>query len=874
MRPCLKRIFFAAVFSLPFFAALAGDTLWFVRQRDIEGKFKHGNLILAELANDNGILARKFKIAFPLNLQTRVDSASGQVLTTIRIGNASGLTNYLGYNMAGYIVPRGFTASIHDGGSGEVVRTIEVETGDSSVAVFSWTATFQPAGFYYTFDAPRYSDRQWEDFRQAQYQVRDYFALCEAASDVLRQLKQFFATKQEDIPGAWILFFESRRVRVLLDEFLGGNNLPLDIRDPCSLKATLAQTDVELYRLRLFLERNQEAGIGRDTNPADIAAKMLDKHVYWLMHSGFLNPFFNKVFTEIALLKWKPESFADVRKVFGTTMANSGTDDPESYLRLVAGRLSEKSFETYEQWMTLGRYAQAAILLENALTLADASGADDLYDLYKSQRIRPAMGIFNAYLTVALDAIKRGNLKISGDYLEKALNYQKENTYLTGSSFKAKEVYESFADACLDKAMEHQARGRSDEALPFVGKAKEYAARLSVYARFAELSRTRKDVLQSLYNQKITSALSMLKAGNYPGGKLGIDEALALRNIDAVSVVPIPAEDSAMRMYDKAGIYLNLIRLRDSVALYSGDSALMAGSRYLSEILLKNYQTDTGICHLLMGTGRVLVDRLLTETGSFLWDYRIQDARRSFRMADSVAVAWLLGDCEWMNYRLDDFRTRISKQECYYARYRFDNLSYRARTAFEARNYTEGARAATAALAIQSPGDTCRLQHWVMDSLLKVYRGQIKFSFLSAQIDQQTALARPDSAEYYRSLLFSAFIEYAACRSEFARPDTVWLLNRKPQAFLTDFYFSALAGAGSWQQALKLLEDLRMSGFTAETTTRWQQAAARAIAATDGVKRNKEIATVYLDQAFPDRLWYAPLRDEYLKAKLGLLRFL
>jgi len=859
---------------LPVFAALSGDTLWLTRQRDIDGRFKNGNLILAELANDNGIPSGRFKVALPLKVVTKVDTLTGQIYTTVWMGPASGPTNYLGYNMAAYLIPGSFTANIHDAGSGEVVRMVEVETGDSLMAGFSWTATHQPAGFYYTFQAPRYNERRWEDFRQAQYQVRDYFAMCEAASDLRLQLKQFFTTKQENLTEAWALFLESQRVRVLLDRLLNGIHLPLEKQDPCKLKEIHSETDVELYRLRLFLERNQQVGMAGPPFPVSIAENILDKHRYWLMHSGFLNPFYNKVFTEIALFKWNPESFADVREIFGTTAANSGIDKPEDYLKEIAGMLSQKSFQTFEQWMGMGRYAQAAILLENALTLAEASGADDLYDLYKTQRARPAMGIFNTYLTVALDAVKRGNLKISGSYLDKALEYQRGNRYLPGSSFKAKEVYESFADACLDKAMELQYQGRPGEAMPFLEKATEYAARLSIYDRFNELSLTKRAVLQNLYTRKITTALSMLKAGHYLEGKLGIDEALAVRKLDAQSVARIPAEDSAMRLYDRAGLYLNLSRIRDSAALYTTDSMLLAGSRYLSQVLQKNYQTDSEICQWLMDAGNAQVDRLLSETGSFLWDFRIPEARRRFQMADSIAVVWFLGDCQTMNNRLEEVRFRIGRQECHYARYRFDNLSYRARTAFEARHYSEGAKAATAALAIEAPGNGCTLEYPAMDSLLNTYRGQIIYSRLSDQIDFYCALARPDSAEHYRGKLHSHYHGCEVCRQEFARPDTIWLLTRKPLAFLTDFYFSDLAGAGRWHEVLKLMEDLRMAGFPAETTSRWQQAAARAVTKTDGVKRNKADVITHLDQAFPDRIWYAPLREEYLKAKLGLLRFL
>ena len=829
------------------------------------------NRIFSVLASENGILLRQFSLGLILDVSAAEDTFSRQGRAQVRMAGVSGPSAIKGYDLGSFLIPSSLKYRIIDKERSLVMAAGEADiTGSTTNIEWAFPDSIRP--YRIEFHTPSYSWQQWEAFSAAILEVKDYLALCKALDHLLSVSERIrFEADGEEYPS-WIAFVGILVSLNTADSLADHLNLPLHLQDPGNWNIKRKSLEVQMYRHSLSLDRRLLKEWPALPETGELAARWLEFRKEWYMHPDFQNPFYNPVFSilckagfgEVLLSELTPLVLSVIEKTQGQSRS---TD-----FQLAAASFCRQALEVSDEWHDKGMFTQSMLMLKDAVQTAATAGLADLEDRLRARLSRPALGIYNSYLTVATDAIKFGNLAMGETYLAKALEYLTLNReWLMGAPGSAY-VYENFADVCLQKAHELYGNGLYADAMPYIRKALDYASRIPAYSRIPELDRLHLETRRQVYRQQVSASLKLLQNGQYAEGKQLLDEARLLRQTTGGRWIPEPAEDSAMALYDKAALYTGLTSLLQLSETTGPDSLQTLAEPWLNKAKRTGLAHETDICPLILENGKILFEKYLSVTGSLLWDFRIAEARNCLATADSIALRWFLRDCEAVNARLDEFRLRVIRQECLKARFQFDQYKYRMEAALSQRHYLNAKQWSDSALAVEVPGG-CPVNFSEVMSLRDSFSVQITYALQQKFLLTGLVTMHGDSVFQFLGRLRNQWLKSPELRSDFEEPDTLWLLSKPASGFILSWCFQRFADHQQWESAFRLMDTLRQAGFSSDRVEEWQQILGKEWARKEFASLKPSESLALLDRIAPDTRWYAVFREAFRKEILGIWYF-
>jgi hypothetical protein len=842
------------------------DTVWLNWEKDTSRNIQATNKILEELAFENGLSYRRIKLGYVLNYEKQIND-SLPIKWKVVLVQISGPTKYLGYDLSDFLLPLHLEAYIQHPFYGIISsQTVNLEH-DTVMMDFSLNGNFSTDSLTLHFRKACLDEDVERQVKRVMDDIKIYHGLCTSShylEDILRQGYNPHNPRLSDILAELI---EGIRVKESLDSILSKLILPLEKTDPCSLHNSLKSIDIEIYRHRLALERLLDADSLSPNDLISFSDRLFSLWISWIRHEEFSNPVNNGVIAEVARLELHAKWIEMAHELLHPVFLKMGYENDDGLLKILSRHLTKRMLQEAEALNKQSLFTHANIVLNNALNIAQAADLEDETQAVESQIKVSVRGLYNTYLKVALDGILNGNIAMGEFYLKKALDYQSQNREILLGSSSSKSVYEIFADVCLDKALMLNKEGKYEQALPFLGKAMEYAGRQGIYLRQYELQQTHTRTLREIYRQKVIAALSSLQSGNYIEGKSLLDEALVIKKENTATILPIPTEDSAFQLYQKASFYFvmdSLIQISNELSL---DSLLNAASLVLLQYP-ENLSDDSLICKKKIELGKLQFERMMSSVGSLLWDFNIEEARQLWLDAFEMIPQWNLQDCSEINDRLNEMAERIEIQECRFARYRLGLFEYEVRSAFQEGDYLEGDSLADSAMQVRTSLADCPLNYSVITQLRQQYYSLIQYNRLLEQLTNIYEMPPADSLEKLRLQLYAIHRSDSSVAKEFPLPDTLWLVALYPSEKLIHYYFENLKEENRWIAILKLMEKSRQLGLSSDLFETWQENLGYHLAITDEIPAKKETVVEYLDQMFPEREWYKTLRKAYLQTKL------
>lgn len=837
------------------------DTLWLRFRPGKNVAEWPANQIVGELARENGYLLRQFRLGYLFRRTVECEPDSEIIRVSLSPWGISGPAGYLGYPLNHLLTPESFRlrAEIKAYSKILVDKRLEWPKGGSlvlSVPVHACNDTL-----VFSLSEPGFTVEHAENLKAGMYDVRTYKAIALAVNYAIDRAQRYDYRDTTCLSCLLATAIELDRDYQILRALSDSIDLPIEEVDPDMVKEGMRRLGGEVYRRRLFLESMGRMPV--EEAPA-AAARSAEFIVGWIKSDGFLNPLYNRVFRQLASLAVYERAENGMKGYLARWLPRHGEDWLLSYITSLADELVRWSRSFHEQ----GLFDPSFLLASDARTLLWTTGFKDEADMLESRVQEPLLALYNVYLSVATDAVANGNLKLGEDYLQKALDFRTKNrAYLPGRMSDA-EVYQRFADACLEKVLQLNGIGKYGEAFPYLTKAYEYARRLTVYLRHPELDQLRAELVQKSYQQSMQQAWAAYRSGDYSRSAEILDNIFALRKTWSAWLKPLPEEDSLIWLSKVVGLIHQMQELSVTLAGSETDSLWLQADRLLAETEKWTLVDEPKLCAAIQELGRKKFDAFMRKAGGLLWDFKISAAEKTLLEADSIVRRWYLAECEDINLSLENFRNRLNRQKVLYAEYQYDAYYFRAVSAFESGFYASGKAYADTALQWACCGkETHRLE-----SLLKQYQTAIAYDKTLQRLEYFYALQQPDSMEILRQRLGFLRASDTLLVSLFPSPDTLWLLMQKPRPWLFDFYFKPYLQGGRADYIIQFMEKLRAKGAQAEWLEGWQKEAARAIAEADIHIKTSDAAYTRLAEIAPDVVWYRLFREHYLRYRLSLLR--
>lgn len=837
------------------------DTLWLRFRPGKNATEWPANRIVGELARENGYLLRQFRLGYILRRTMECEPDSGVIRVSFSPLSISGPSGYLGYPLNHLLTPGSFRFRAEVKGYSKVLVDKRIEWPLKGAMVLRIPVHACSDTLVFFLSEPGFTPEQAENLKAGMYDIRTYKAIALAlhyAFEIAQRYDYRDTTCPSCLVAAAIELDRAHRIMKALSDSV---DLPIEEVDPDQVKEGMRRLGGEVYRRSLFLER-----LGRMPvqEASAVAARSAGFIVGWIKSDGFLNPLYNRVFRQLASLTVYDSTEQGMMGHLGRWLSSQGEEWLPRYIASLADELVKFSQSFYEQ----GLYDPSFLLASDARTLLWTAGFKDEADMLESRVQQPLLALYHVYLSVATDAVANGKLKLGEDYLQKALDFRTKNrAYLPGRMSDA-EVYQRFADACLEKVIQLNGAGNYSEAFPYLTKAYEYARRLTVYLRHPELDLLRDELVQKSYQHSMQQAWAAYRLGDYSKTAEILANIFALRKTWSAWLKPLQQEDSLIWLSKVVSLIHQMQELSANLVGSESDSLWQQADRMLAETEKWQLVDEPKFCAAIQELGRKKFDALMHQAGGLLWDFKIDAAEKTLVEADSIARRWYLAECEDINLILENFRSRLNRQKNLYADYQYDIYFYRASSALESGSYTLGKAYADTALHWACCGKDTR----ELESLLKKYKTAILYDKALKRLEFFYAIQQPDSMEVIRQLLDSIRASDTILTLLFTQPDTLWLLMLKPRDWLYNFYFRPYLKQGRPEIILSLMEKLRKRGAQPEWLEGWQKETARAMAEADIHIKTSEAAYARLAQMAPDVVWYKVFRESYLHHRLSLFQ--
>ena len=870
----LRRILFLIAVSISMSASVLGsnDSIVLCYHFDSLAVNKHGNAVISELANDNGLSLRKCSIQYNYTVQFNafLQESEQEIVVKLIPKEVSGISRYRKYDLGQVLWPKIIQAKL------EWFNNDGTQKQSKVIVIHNHTVKTQlpinATNIKISLLKPIIDTSFEKNFNKLSSLVKDYQALRVALQrgNELIELADF---DKGDALQSLLYYAEASRIIQKVDSMNLQDSLPLQTNDPLELLVNQKALTVECYRRSLALERLLSKK--RDDKPFDskkATQLFVELVAYWVKQHDFLNPAHNKVFTDFATYNWSGAWCVSFSKHFNTLFGFKNDYELQVFLRIHGKEILHGLQDISNLLIENQSYNQSAMVMANAIRLARSLRMHNEADALAKLIAKSTAGIYNSYLQVAESAIANGQMPMAEKYLRKALDYKAKNGGEILDQISRENAFELFANACLVKGESLKTMGNYVDALQYLNKDKEYALMIGFYVNAEQLRNNLCDVHQHLYDETLMLAVTEFKNGNLLMGAGYYKNARDMRLLNQQFIRKRNEEDSLYLSERKGFVVDSFNRANDLINSKMYDEASKLANRALFIADSLEFVSDSTVCTHVLASGTRLFQYKITCTGSALWDYEPTTAWQYWQQADRIAVNFYLTDCEQVNDEINDYKTKIENLECLLHKKQFETYAARAEANYNRQHFIPGQDFADSALDLKQPNIRCNSDILPLQNLRGQYVNAAVYQSMLNRLEVAYSLQKPDSIEALRVKLHKFYQLHQIELKAFVQPTVEWFLYNHQRNDLVNYYLQQLFTEGNYVQCIKLLDVLRTNGYKAENTVDFQRNLGAIMAETTNLEADLIKVEIYLNELVPDKIWFASYRKAFVDKKIPVIQ--
>lgn len=870
----LRRILFLFAILISMSAKVLGsnDSVVLCYRFDSLAVNKHGNAVISELANDNGLSLRKCSIQYNYTVQFNafIHESEQEIVVKLIPKEVSGITRYRKYDLGQVLWPGIIQAKL------EWFNNDGTQKQSKVIVIHNYTVKTElpinATNIKINLLKPIIDASFEKNFNKLSSLVKDYQALRVALQrgNELIELADF---DKGDAVLSLLYYAEASRIIQKVDSMNLQDSLPLQTNDPLDLLVNQKSLTVECYRRSLALERLLSKE--RDDKPLDskkATQLFVELVAFWVKQPDFLNPAHNKVFTGFATYNWSGAWCVSLSKQFNTLFGFKDDYELQVFLRIQGTEILHGLQNISNLLIENQSYNQSAMVMANAIRLARSLRMHNEADALARLIAKSTAGIYTSYLQVAESAIANGQMPMAEKYLRKALDYKAKNGGEILDQISQENAFELFANACLAKGESLNTMGYYVDALQYLNKAKEYALMIGFYVNAEQLRNLLCDVHQHLYDETLMLAITEFKNGNLLMGAGYYKNARDMRLLNQQFIRKRNEEDSLYLSERKGFVVDSFNRAMDLINSKMFEEASKLANRALFIADSLEFVSDSTVCTHVLAVGASLFQYKITCTGSALWDYEPKTAWQYWLQADRIAVNFYLTDCEQVNEEIDGYKTKIENLECLLHTKQFETYAARAEANYNRQNFITGQAFADSALNLKQPNIRCVSDILPLQKLRGQYVNAAVYQSMLNRLEVAYSLQKPDSIDALRVKLHKFYQLHQIELKAFVQPTVEWFLYNHQRNDLVNYYLQQLFKEGNYVQCIKLLDVLRTNGYKAENTVEFQRNLGTIMAETTNLEADLIKVEIYLNELVPDKIWFASYRKAFVDKKIPVIQ--
>lgn len=332
--------------------------------------------------------------------------------------------------------------------------------------------------------------------------IEDYYASARLADSLLYKASKWRPDIERDLVFNYLKISEFKRVCSVIEYKEFEKVLNLKKFDPAALLGKLDQLSAMNRRLQTLLNDGLKAKKLHFPNERLLAQQVVDcqrQYEGFLKGSDFNNTHF---LDELSQINYSNVWFLNIHSFFAKGLNKSQQKRVNEYFERFVTALRKVHQDVANQLLHSKSFMKANIHIENAkrlhgtLTEADKKALNDL-------KSRAIYGLYHSYLSIAYRALSVPNVELARLYLDKALNYQKQNTPFILHDDAVDNAYRQLISQLIAKAAHLKMENHFPEASSTLMDAIDLSVQLKAY----DLEQNIKDELYDIY--KLESFLIM-----------------------------------------------------------------------------------------------------------------------------------------------------------------------------------------------------------------------------------------------------------------------------------------------------------------------------------------------------------------------------
>jgi hypothetical protein len=689
-----------------------------------------------------------------------------------------------------------------------------------------------------------YSQAVFDVFKATQMAVKEYHAAVEAVKSAMLLADSAISL----IPKARAQYYyaEARRVFTFLQqrEILEHIGMP---QDPMNFKQQFQKLGIDLYRYTLGATRWSVSLTEYIHTPSSqILTRLTDG---WIRHSSFAKPSNNGLFSALASLE-NSNLWFFARDIFSS----------DSIADTVLVKEAAASFtKQADAYANSGRMAEARIHSANALLLVSQLNQPELYASCQRDLSNYTHGILESFLSVSQKAASIGNLRMSGMYLQRALDFRHAHSDLLISDVLLKSSAEVYAGACLEQGLVFLGTSDWVRAIYYFENASQYLEIIGEWSQKDRLEMNLRAARQRHYEFLLMESVTYLRAENTGKGQRIFETILSYRQ--QYKLQRRNEEDEAMARIFKARLLDRLENIpgfiSDSVFLQSKIVLLQT----IDSIQFARLQEDSLVNQKIVLHSRRLIDNCFANASSMFWDDKPEMMKKWLEYGNALAEKTALSGDSTVRFQYNVLLEKIPELQCRMLRQDVFVMSIRAREAFDQRLWKKGAEIAREAILISKEHDNCQPDTFEIHDRLLLHHHEIAYNELLSSADLLHIKHLTDSL-WLSMKTIKAY--HQLHREDLAGedfPDDIALLYRYPDLNIAERMIDRFIDSSEWRMALRYLDTLRVRGVREDAA----RALISKLGSAWGAAYSPENRDAWYAENLPAYDWYAFFRKSFEK---------
>ncbi|HLN53924.1 MAG TPA: hypothetical protein VK212_09480 [Lentimicrobium sp.] len=808
------------------------------------------------------------KTSFNYKLRHRISvsyrqSDSLYILLDVKPLSITGDTQLKDFNLEKLLVPSAYDVSIEvsNSHSGMILnnrRTVVMEQGMTAVATFPDSLWIDGTDVRVNINGISFTTDDYNRMETELRAIRDYYASAMLADTLLRKIQKARRSICT-IENATNTYITSFKGIYLIEEAINVSTDLVPGKDPMNVAQKIPLLK---YHLKEYIEFVNQSG-----NPVltgNVYQKFASAYIKSIEEAGALSrsvdyyssPFIYKLYAN-SITSWQVNSACLLLMETIVNRGMSGYNISKLKHEILKGYLNESS-----NLIRANRYVEAVDLLTGATKINNLPFNDPSSDGVDNALAEARKGLISSYTAIMQKALDKGLISLAEKYLAEVADYTTRFKMTNSEKGPFKEIYLRMADSYIFLGINSISEMNYDNALNEFTKAVDllngYQSNLKNKAEEGLLMAVR-----SIYELKISQTEREIIAGEYNKASVSLANA-----IQFAAKYPSFFPDRIYQYELEKKIahikYINLI-----------NSTLKIDQQGINHEAISNLCNAVDLLKKYQFPDRTILDTLTLKIGLRYLNDQFSKARLHFWANRPDSALNTANEAFAMSIRLDlNYLPTVKEQYekvaelagetwCNEVKGEYNSMLNKLRSLFMENKISQAVLLANETKELAFSKASCGLTTSEVNKVLAKYKQQIRWNEITGKAF--------DLIEQKKFIEATKLIQQAESIYEYYRLDTTDLVNigffelamKSDDISLITFAINHLINKGELDQAILLLDNLRLAGVTEKQTGNLQEMLGRKLAQRDIIDTPRLNVKLMIKTYTKENDWYRRFENVY-----------